>query len=142
MDIKAYQKQIQHQFDAYCKKVLRNTVRDIYRRMKRLAEREISLSEFPENGAGIVAVMDYYFAEERQFEALGLDVAIKNELLAEALRLLPERQQKIIMQYYFLGMSDRAIGEETDTQRSTICYQRNSALKKLKEILEGLSDEE
>ena len=142
MDIKAYQKQIQHQFDAYCKKVLRNAARDIYRRLKRLAEREISLSEFPESGATIAAVMDDYFAEERQFEALGLDVAIKSELLAEALRLLPERQREIIMQYYFLGMSDRAIGEETDTQRSTVCYQRNSALKKLKQILEGLSDEE
>ena len=142
VDIKAYRKQIQHQFDAFCKRVLRNASRDYFRKLARQAEREISLSEFPESGASIAAVMDDYFAEERQFEALGLDVAIKSELLAEALRLLPERQREIIMQYYFLGMSDRAIGEESDTMRSTICYQRNSALKKLKEILEGLSDDE
>jgi RNA polymerase sigma factor (sigma-70 family) len=73
---------------------------------------------------------------------LGFNIAIKSELLAEALRLLPERQRDIVMGYYFLGMSDRAIGEESNARRSTVGYQRNIALKKLKEILEGLQHEE
>ena len=142
MTLLAYHERIQHQFDAYCKKVLRNAARDIYKRLAQLAEREISLSEFPESGASITAVMDDYFQEEREFEALGFSVAIKSELLAEALRLLPEQQREIIMRYYFLGMSDRAIGESSDTRRGTVGYQRNAALKKLKRILEGLRHEE
>ena len=137
----SFGERIQHQFDAYCKKVLRFAARDIYKRLARQSERELSLSDFPVNGASIAAVVDDYFEEERQFEALGFSVTIKSELLAEALQSLPERQREIIMRYYFFGMSDRAIGETSDTQRSTISYQRNMALKKLKEILEGLEHE-
>jgi RNA polymerase sigma factor (sigma-70 family) len=136
-----YQQSIQHQFDAYGKKVLKYAARDIYRRLARQAEREISLSEFPEDGTNIIAVFDEYFEEERQFTALGFSVAIKSELLAEALKSLPERQREIIMQYYFLGMSDREISETGNDPRSTVSYKRNAALKKLLEIMEGLRDE-
>ncbi|MCL2816652.1 MAG: sigma-70 family RNA polymerase sigma factor, partial [Oscillospiraceae bacterium] len=80
--------------------------------------------------------------EERQFEALGFSVTIKSELLAEALRLLPERQRNIIMQYYFLDMNDREIGETSGEVRNTVSYQRNAALKKLYEIMEGLQNEQ
>ena len=142
LDSLAFREHKQHAFDAYCKKVLRNAARDIFRQLARQAEREISLSEFSENGANIAAVMDEYFLEEQEFEALGFSVAIKSELLSEALRLLPERQREIVMRYYFLGMSDRAIGEESDTRRSTVGYQRNTALKKLKNILKGLQHDE
>ena len=137
-----YQKQIQHTFDAYGKKVLKYAAKTIFKRLAQQAEREISLSDLPENGAGVLAVMDEYFEEERQFEALGFSVAIKSELLAEALKSLPEQQRDIIMRYYFLGMSDREIGETSNTPRNTISYQRNITLKKLKEILEGLNHEE
>ena len=142
MSLQTYHERIQHQFDTFCKKVLSNGVKDIYRQLARQSEHEISLSEFPDNGANIAAVMDEYFQEEQEFEALGFNIAVKSELLAEALRLLPERQREIIMGYYFLGMSDRAIGEESDIRRSTDGYQRNVALKKLKQILEGLLHEE
>jgi len=142
MSLQAYHERIQCQFDAYCKKVLRNTARSIYRNFARQAEREISLSSFPENGANIAAVMDEYFQEEREFEALGFSIAIKNELLSEALRLLPEHEREIIMSYYFLGMSDRAIGEENDTRRSTVSYRRRTSLQELKQILEGLQNDE
>ena len=142
VDLQAYREHIRHTFDAFCKKVIRNAARDIFRRLARQAGREISLSDLPENGANIAAAMDEYFEEERQFEALGFTVAIKSEILAEALRLLPERQREIIMRYYFLGMSDREIGETDGAALRTVNYQRNAALKKLYEIMEGLRDEE
>ena len=142
MDLQDFQRHKQHAFDAYCKKILKNATRDIYRRLARQAEREISLSDLTENGADIAAVMDEYFEEERQFEALGFSITIKSELLAEALRHLPERQRKIIMQYYFLDMNDREISETSGEVRNTVSYQRNAALKKLHEIMEGLQDEQ
>lgn len=141
MDLQAHRERTQHQFDAYCKKVLKYAARDIYRRLARQAEHELSLSEFSENGAGIIAVMDDYFEDERQFEALGFSVAIKSELLSEALRLLPEKEREIIMRYYFLDMNDREIGEKDNTPRNTINYQRNGILEKLYKIMEGLRDE-
>ena len=142
MDLQAYQRGKQHQFDAYCKKVLKYAARDIYNRLSKQAEHEISLSDLIENGAYVAAVMDDYFEEERQFEALGFSIIIKSELLSEALRLLPKRQRDIIMQYYFLDMNDKEISETSGEVRNTVNYQRNVALKKLKEILEGLQHEE
>jgi len=141
VELQANQERIQRQFDAFCKKTLKYAAQNIYRRLSRQAEREISLSDFPESGAAIATVMDEYFEEERQFEALGFSVAIKSELLAEALKLLPERQREIIMRYYFLGMNDREISETSGEVRNTVNYQRNTALKQLHEIMEGLSDE-
>jgi len=142
MDLQDFQRHKQHAFDAYCKKILKNAARDIYRRLARQAARELSLSDLPEDGAGIAAVMDEYFEEERQFEALGFSVTIKSELLAEALRLLPERQREIIMRYYFLGMTDGDISDTSNTAHKTVNYQRNAALKKLKQIMEGLQNEQ
>ena len=142
MDLQDLQERIQHQFDAYGKKVLKYAARNIFDRLKRQAEREISLSDLPEDGASVAAVMDEYFEEERQFEALGFSVTVKSELLAEALRHLPERQRNIIMQYFYFGMNDREISEASGEARSTIGYRRNAALEKLRKIMEGLQNEE
>ena len=68
-------------------------------------------------------------------------MTIKSELLVEALKMLPERQRDIIMRYYFFGMTDGDISDTDGTARKTVNYQRNAALKKLKEIMEDLRDE-
>ena len=73
---------------------------------------------------------------------MGFNITIKSELLTEALRLLPERQREIILRYYFLGMTDGEVGETTDAKQRTVSYQRNAALKKLKQLMEGLENEE
>ena len=138
MDLQDFQERIQHQFDAYGKKVLKYAARNIFDRLARQAEREISLSDLP----NVAAVMDEYFEEERQFEALGFSITIKSELLAEALRHLPERQREIIMQYYFFDMNDREISETSGEVRNTVNYQRNAALKNLYEIIEDLRNEQ
>jgi len=133
---------IRHQFDAFCKKVLRCEARTIYRQITRLAEHEISLTEFPEDGADLFSFVDEYGFENQQFNVFGFDVAIKNELLAEALRLLPEQRRDIILLYYFLGMSDREIGVMLNILHRTISYKRTSSLKKLRKIMEGFINEE
>ena len=69
---------------------------------------------------------DEYFEEERRFEAWGYSVTIKSELLAQALRLLPERQREIVLRYYFLGMNDREISETSHAVRNTIHAVRNT----------------
>ena len=89
MDLQSDQERIQKQFDAYCKKVLSNAARDIYRQLARQAAHEISLSDFPENGANIAAVMDEYFQEEQELKALGFTIAIKSEFNASLQKLGP-----------------------------------------------------
>ena len=133
---------IRHQFDAFCKKVLCCEARTIYRQMARLADHEISLTEFYEDGANLFSFEDEYDLGNQQFSVLGFDIAIKNDLLAEALRLLPEQRRDIILLYYFLGLNDREIAELLNVLYRTISYQRTSSLKKLRKIMEGFIDEE
>lgn len=133
---------IRHQFDAFCKKVLRCEARTIYRQMARLAGREISLTDFPENGANLFSCEDEYGLDNQQFNVLGFDIAVKNELLAEALRLLPDQHRDIILLHYFLGLNDREIAELLNALHRTISYRRTSSLKKLRRFMEGFINEE
>jgi len=133
---------IRHQFDAFCKKVVKYEARSIYRQQARLAEHEVSLFDFPEAGANLFAVTDDYITDEQRFSILGYDIAIKSELLAEAIRLLPDSRRDIILLYYFLGLNDREIANRLNAMHRTISYQRTSSLKLLKKILEEIENEE
>lgn len=133
---------IQHQFDAYCTKTLKYAARTIYRQRTRLAEHEVSLSELPDSGANLFATADDFITDAQRFSVLGYDIAIKSELLAEAVRLLPEARRDIILLYYFLGMNDREIAETLGLIRGSVQYHRTTALKLLQKILEELRNEE
>ena len=133
---------IRHQFDTFCKKVLRGEARTIYKQQKRLAAHEISLADFSEDGAYLLSIEDDYIFDSQKFNVLGFDINIKNELLVEALRLLPEQQRDILLLYYFLGMNDREIGELLNVLQRSINYKRTSSLKRLKKIMEEFTDEE
>jgi RNA polymerase sigma factor (sigma-70 family) len=133
---------IRHQFDAFCTIVLKYAARNIYRERKRRAQREVSLSDVDERQFEQLAYMDDAIMDAQRFTVLGYDIAIKSELLAEAVRHLPEARRDILLLYYFLGMNDREIGEALGLIRGTVHYQRTSALKRLRRILEEIRNEE
>ncbi len=134
MEFTSFEEHIRHQFDAFCKKVLKFKARDIYRQYARQAAQEISFSEVPDTQLSHV---DEYFADAYQFKALDFDIAVKDELMAEALSMLPEERRRIILLYYFLGMNDREIAEALNLIRETVQHRRTSSLKQLKQYLEG-----
>ena len=86
MGPQSFEEHIQHQFDSYCKKTLKLTARDCYRRIKRRGEREIVLSELAEQDLAKLAVTDEYFKDAYTFNVLGYEIAVSDELIAEALR--------------------------------------------------------
>lgn len=57
------------------------------------------------------------------------------DVLKSAIALLPERQQAIITQYYFSGMTMKAIGETHGLTESGICRVHGDALIRLREAL-------
>jgi len=132
----SYELDKQHAFDAFCKKVLRNDVRNYYDEMKRLRDKEVSFSELSERELEQLSTTDKYFATEQTFNVLGRDVIVTDENIAEALRSLPERKRDIILLSYFLELSDGEIGEKLNLIRSTVQYQRTSTLRELKKIME------
>jgi len=56
-------------------------------------------------------------------------------VLQTAIARLPERQQSVIHQYYFSGMTMRAIGETQGLTESGICRVHADALNRLREEL-------
>jgi len=97
------EKHKQHTFDAYCKRILRNESRDYHRRMNVLRQYEIPFSMLPQGTLAQLSAWDEYFKDTYRFEARGFEIFIADELLAEALKTLPQDRLEIILLYYFLG---------------------------------------
>lgn len=129
-------------FDSFCKKVLKNEVRNYYKEMERLREKEVSIGELSEQELGQLAITDKYFSTEQMFNVLGLDVIVNSESIAAALNYLPQRKRDIILLSYFLELSDFEIGQKLNLIRSTVQYQRASTLRELKKIMEEESADE
>ncbi|MCB6365896.1 sigma-70 family RNA polymerase sigma factor [Intestinibacillus massiliensis] len=141
MNPQPHEEHIQHTFDAYCKKVLRNEARDYLDELERRRSREISLSELPIEVMEQLSASDSYFQEDKAFCILGCTVYVDDSDLAEAIAALPRDKQDIILLFYFLEMSDYEIAKRLNMVRRSVTYRRTSTLKLLKELIGGNTDE-
>mgnify|MGYP001531341189 FL=1 len=141
MNPQPHEEHIQHTFDAYCKKVLRNEARDYLDELERRRSREISLSELPIEVMDQLSASDSYFQEDKAFCILGCTVYVDDSDLAEAIAALPRDKQDIILLFYFLEMSDYEIAKRLNMVRRSVTYRRTSTLKLLKELIGGNTDE-
>ena len=135
------EKHKQHTFDAYCKRILKNESSDYQRRMSVLREHEIPFSMLPQETLAQFVIWDEYFKDTYHFEARGFEISVADELLAEALKTLPQDRLEIILLSYFLEMSDPEIAAHLNLIRRTVSHRRKNALRKLKKIMEGYADE-
>lgn len=132
-----------HTFDSFCKKICKHEARDYYKHLQYRRKHEISFSELSEEALKQFAVWDKYSFEDTYFFIMGFEIAITDELLAEALKSLPQDRLNIILLSYFLGMSDPEIAKHLNLVRRTVAYRRTSSLQALKKFMEhgGLKNE-
>ena len=141
MELTSSQKKtVRHQFDSFCRKVLREEARDYIRELMRRAAHEVPLSGLSEEQMERLCVLDEYLSEAIHFDVQGYDVAINNEKLADALTALPDDKRDIVLLAYFLDMSDQEIAEKLNSVRSTVQYKRTSSLKEMKQRMEVEKD--
>ena len=138
----SHEEHIQHTFDAFCKKVLRNEARDYLDELARQRNREISFSDLPVEVMEQLSVCDDYFADDRTFDVLGNTVQIASDELAEAIAALPKQKRDIILLSYFLDMPDGEIAKALNMVRSSVAYRRSATLKFLRELMGGKADEQ
>ena len=93
-------KTVRHQFDSFCRKVLREEARDYERHIAWRSDHEVSLSELSEEQERQMYVLDEYPSEQTHFHVQGYDVAIENEDLANALTVLPDDKRDIVLLAY------------------------------------------
>ena len=135
-------KTVRHQFDSYCRKVLREEARDYVRGLARQGEREVSLSGLSEEEMARLYVLDEYPSEQFHFDVQGYDIAVKDERLADALGALSDDKRDIVLLAYFLDMTDQEIADKLNVVRRTVQYRRASSLKEMKKRLEVVEDGE
>ena len=126
---------IQNQFGAFCTKVLKNEAGCIRREYAHRHDLERSFDDLTAAELEQTATLDRYFEDEHIFEVLGIPVVVCGDLLAEALAQLPEGKRTVILLSYFLGMTDREIGERLNVVHQTISKRRLVTLKELREYL-------
>lgn len=129
-------KTVRHQFDSFCRKVLREEARDYKREISRLAEHEVTFSELSEEEMERLCVLDEYESEQYHFNVLGYSVSIRDDRLADALSALPVEQREIVLLSYFLDMNDREIGEKLNMVQRTVQRRRTSSITEMRERME------
>ena len=136
------QLRIRKQFDSFCKTLLKNEMIDYERERNYRLKHEISFSELTREELNQLKIMDEYIIESEIFRVLSYDIEVKDELLSEALKHLPEKKRNVILLSFFMDMTDTDIAKNMNLVRSTIHHHRVSSLQALKKIMEGLEDGE
>ena len=132
----------QRVFDCYCKRILKNEAINIQKHNQYMNSRQVSFSELTPEQLAQICTCDEYSSDYSRFKVLEYDIAVKDELLAEALQELPERKRDIILLSYFLDYNYVEIAELLNLVRRTVNDQRNKALKDLKNRMEGNQHEQ
>lgn len=122
------------QFVLFCRTALMYEKKNYYNEQRNRAERETHMEMLSLRQSEMIEkIFDTYHAD--YFSVMGYEIGIIDGDLAQALRELPDKKIQIVLLYYFVGLSDREIGEIYGTGRSTICDQRNNAIKKLRLLM-------
>ena len=92
MDTSEYEKTIDHQFDSFCKVVLRNQARNIYTENKRRNERFVVLDLLTQSELNLLSNYDTYDSDYILFQVYDFGIAIEDILIAQALESLSKKQ--------------------------------------------------
>lgn len=141
MNLTSSQKQtIRHQFDSFCKKILREEKVDYQRKLITQMNREIPYAELTQKQIDELRVTDKYRSDLNFFKVFDFEVGVENELLAEAIKSLSPISRDIVLLSYFMDYSDIEISELLNIVRRTVQYRRTSSLCKMKKHMEGQNE--
>lgn len=126
-----------HQFDAFCKTVLRNEARTHLRDLGRQRNRETEFSALSQHEMGKLCTMDEYPSDSVVFTAYGYTLHIREELMAAAFACLPEQEQGILILHCVLELADGEIGGLVGMSRSAVQRHRTKTLNELRKDLQS-----
>lgn len=135
-----FELRIRKQFDSFCKKVLRNEMINYEIAKKRRQENEVLFSEMTMAEMEKLIVMDKHMEDIERFRVLDYDIEIRDELLGEALKNLPDKKREVILMSYFLNFPDGEIAREMNLVRSTVNYHKSSSIEILRKMMEDKKD--
>ena len=125
---------IEHQFDSFCKKVLREESRSIKRKIQR--EKILSSNAITNLNKEDLFVYEKYPSDFHQFNVDQYLIEIADDQLARALKTLSGKKRNIVLLAYFLDMTDQEIAANLDTSRALVQKQRQKSLNTIKQKME------
>lgn len=125
-------------FEAYCKKLIRNTGKNARKAIVRRARHEVNHSMLPKVKLDYLGSEDAYDLDSTIFFVRGIPVKVSDPALSRALATLTPYRREVILMFYFMDRSEPQIAAALHRDHSTINYQRKQTLKRLKEALEVL----
>ena len=126
---------VRKKFCAYCIKVLHGEALNYLDELKRQREREVSFSDLLQKDLDALYLYDDYELAEK-FTVLGKQVSVRDELISEALKKLPEKKREIILMLYFLDMTEKEIAACLKLVQSTVHYHKDDSLRLLRKLME------
>ena len=136
------QKTIEHQFDSFCKAVLRNHARNLYKEHSCQNSQYISLDSLPQSELCKLCFLEKYESDYRSFLVLDYDILVEDNMIADALDSLSQIKREIILLSFFLDMKNVDLADIFQLAESTIHHHKSYALNMLKHFLEENKDEE
>ena len=125
----------QMQFDSFAKKILRGEASHYLREIAIRSKHEINFSDLSDAEFDRLLTVDEYATDATHYNIQGLDIAVRNDLLAEALDALPEHRRNVILLAFFMEMSYIEIAAFLNNNRKTIYRHRVNALDQLKILM-------
>ncbi|EPH59404.1 RNA polymerase sigma factor, sigma-70 family [Enterococcus faecium 13.SD.W.09] len=138
---KSFESHIQHTFDSYCRTVVRNEARNIKKRNMKMLQYQTSLDYLPSNEKDSLFYFDDNIGNSETFVVDGMRIVITDSSLCEAISTLSDDLQDIVLLYYFVGFSDREIGERYNLSAGSLWSLRKRAVKLLHRYMESDQDE-
>lgn len=140
MTLEQFKRYQEETFDSFCRAIIRNESANAHNEITSRAEKEVSFSCLSPNELRSVKTVDDYRPYCKKYNVRGNIVCIYDPALGEILQyILPERRE-IILLCYFLGFSDSEIGRLLHIDHKTVDYRRTAALRRLRELLEGMDN--
>lgn len=125
---------LQHVFDSFCKRVLRNAANDYFDYVGSRRKYEVLL----EDCWSVPYTVDRYVIESAVYRVLGEDIRFTDSSIIAALNALSEESRTIILAACVMELPDRVIAEHLHMVRRTLTYRK---AKLLSELRGRLSDE-
>lgn len=126
-----YEEHVEHTFDAYCKRVLRNEAYDHFTALAKKWGREVPIEDYTER----LYVVDEYFVTYETFTSYGIPVEIQNRSLSRALKSLSREKLDVVLLTCCIGYPDRIVADMVSIARRTVSYRRSVALEELRRRL-------
>lgn len=130
----------QQTFDSFSKTVIRNKSIDILREYALRAEKEVSLSDMPLHDLNELRITDTYHPYCKTYSVQGNLIRVYDPVLGELLQHISPQRRDVILLCYFLELSDTEIGRLLHIDHRTVAYRRSTALRRLRELLEGMDN--